>query len=146
IALTVTIPGGAPTGTAYVASGFLIQGQAPLFVFVSEAGIISGWSSGNTAAVAVDESAQGAVYKGVAVDNTTHLMFAADFANGHVEIFDTNFHRTKTFTDGTLPRRYAPFNVAVLNGKVYVAFAQRQKGGTDEVDHLGFGFVDVFNE
>jgi uncharacterized protein (TIGR03118 family) len=146
LGLTVTIPGGAPTGIAFVSSGFTIQSQQPIFLFDNEAGQISGWSSGTTAVVAVDRSAQGASYKGLAVDNATHLLFAADFANGHVDIFDTNFTRVGSFTDGTLPSRYAPFNVAIVNGKVFVAFALREKGGTDEVAGPGYGFVDVFNE
>jgi hypothetical protein len=35
-----------------------------------------------------------------------------------VEIYDSSFARTKTFTDPTLPAGYAPFNVSVMNGKL----------------------------
>jgi uncharacterized protein (TIGR03118 family) len=141
----VTIPGGAPTGVVYSGSGFTIQGQVPFFLFDSEAGQITGWSGGATALVAVDESASGTVYKGLAIDPVNHLLFAADFAHGHVEEFDTNYKKLRTFKDGELPKSYAPFNVQLLNGKLYVAFAQREVGGTDEVDGAHKGFIDVFS-
>jgi hypothetical protein len=84
--LVVSIPGGAPTGQVAVpsGSGFAIGGQNPLFLFDSEASIISGWSSGTTAAIAVDETAQGAVYKGLAIDPVSKQLYAADFVNNHV--------------------------------------------------------------
>lgn len=49
------------------------------------------------------------------------------------------------FTDSNLPKGYAPFNVAVLNGQLYVTFAKREKGGDDPVEGKGLGYVDVFS-
>jgi len=154
--LVVTIPDGDPTGTVYVPPGigFSISengksGDAQ-FLFDSEAGVISGWTSSVDAAnavVAYDGSGQGSVYKGLALDPTSKLLFAADFANNQVQIFDNQFDLMGSFTDTTLPKHYAPFNVAIsANHDVYVTFAKQDKSRHDEVDGPGLGFVDVFTE
>ena len=49
------------------------------------------------------------------------------------------------FQDRKLPAGYAPFNVAVLGGKVYVAYAKQDADREDEVAGPGMGRVDVFS-
>ena len=49
------------------------------------------------------------------------------------------------FTDPNLPKGYAPFDVQVLNGKVYVTYAKQDATKHDDVAGPGNGFVDVFN-
>jgi len=150
--LVVNIPLGAPTGTVFVTGGgFTItengKSGSSIFLFDTESGAIEGWNNtvdANNAVVAVDNSANGSVYKGLALDSASHL-FAADFANNQVEIYDSTFTKTGGFTDATLPKRFAPFNVAFLNGKVYVAFAKRERHGSDEIAGKGLGYVDVFD-
>lgn len=152
--LVVTIPRGNPTGTVYVPpnTGFSItengnSGDAQ-FLFDSEAGVISGWSSSvdpSNAVIAYDGSTQGSVYKGLALDPSSKLLFAADFANNQVQVFDNQFNVTGTFTDTSL-KGYAPFNVAIINGDVYVAFAKQDKTKKNEIDKLGDGYIDVFSE
>ena len=148
----VTLSPGAPTGTVYVPNGgFVIQKNgvsgSALFLFDTESGAIEGWSPSvdQNGVVALDNSAAGAVYKGLAIDGATNRLFAANFAKNKVEIYNANFKLIGTFTDRGLPKRFAPFNVAVLNGKVYVAFAKREKGGIDELHRKGLGYVDVFD-
>ena len=65
-ALVVTVPG-APTGVVFNGtSAFSILGGAPArFIFASEDGTISAWSSGTLAQVVV--ATPGAVYKGIAI-------------------------------------------------------------------------------
>jgi uncharacterized protein (TIGR03118 family) len=48
------------------------------------------------------------------------------------------------FEDRTLPAHYAPFNVAVLGGHVYVAYAKQSADKLDEIDGRGLGRLDVF--
>lgn len=151
--IVVTIPQGFPTGNVYNTAGFDVsengKSGSPAFIFDSEAGIISGWAPSVDAAnaiVAYDGSAQGSVYKGLAIDLSSKLLFAADFANNQVQIFDSSWNLVGSFTDTSLPKRYAPFNVAIINGNVYVTFAKRDKSGHDEIDGPGLGYVDVFNE
>lgn len=149
----VNIPNGAPTGIAYAppGSGFSITENGrtsdSIFLFDTESGAIEGWTSSvdpDNAVIAVDRSAEGDVYKGLALDTATHLLFAADFANNRVRVFDNQFNLVNSFTDKSLPRRFAPFNVAMFNGNLYVAFAKRERGGTDEVAGKGLGYIDVF--
>jgi uncharacterized protein (TIGR03118 family) len=161
LALTVNIPApgggaGAPTGTVFTSLNghdFMVnQGQASghsIFLFATEDGTIVGWSptvSQTQGVIAVDQSGQGAVFKGLSLWSTPGLdrLYAADFINNRVDVFDGNFHQVGSFTDTSLPAGYAPFNVQVLNHQVYVTFA-KQGEGHDEAHGVGLGFVDVFN-
>jgi uncharacterized protein (TIGR03118 family) len=153
VSLVVTIPGGAPTGTVYNSTtAFQIsengRNGAAAFLFDSEAGIISGWNSsvdGTNAVVGYDGSANGSVYKGLAIDTSKKLLFATDFANNQVQVLDGSWTVTKSFTDKSL-KGYAPFNVALIGGKLYVAFAKQGKVCCDEKRGAGLGAVDVFDE
>jgi uncharacterized protein (TIGR03118 family) len=72
------------------------------------------------------------------------LLFAADFANNAVDVFNNTFQLQTAFTDSSLPKGFAPFNVAIINGDVYVAFAEQ--GGAGKRPKGGSGYVDVFDE
>lgn len=63
----------------------------------------------------------GAVYKGLAIGQTEDGTFlcAANFRNGTVDVFDQSFV-VNSFTDKHLPQGYAPFNVQVLDGHLFV--------------------------
>src|SRR4029077_16143426 len=73
----------------------------------------------------------GAVYKGLAIAtdaNGRTLLYAANFRTGKIDVFDTNFQPVTNlaagaFSDPELPKGYAPFNVQVLDDKVYVSYA-----------------------
>jgi uncharacterized protein (TIGR03118 family) len=154
IAPAIDVPG-APTGAAFVptGTGFEIRSHGvrgpAKFLFDTESGTIEGWNAffalPNKAIVAVDNSAAGSVYKGLALDAADKLLFTADFTNNQVEVYDNHFNRLRTFTDSTLPARFAPFNVAWLKDKLYVAFAKREKGGDEEEAGQGLGYIDVFD-
>lgn len=151
--IVVTIPDGSPTGAAYVPpnSGFQVtengkSGDAE-FLFDSLSGVLSGWSPSvdeTNAVVAFDGSAQGDVFTGLALDASTGLLFAADVANNEVDIFDNKFNLKGSFTDSSLPAGFAPYNVAIFNGDVYVTFTG---GGAGVRKPKGSpGFVDIFDE
>jgi uncharacterized protein (TIGR03118 family) len=155
--LVVDIPGGAPTGIALVPASDSSVANFPInkggkagqsiYVFVTETGKIEGWNPNvnpNQAVVAVDNTNKKAVYKGVAISEKDRLLFAADFKNNRVDVYDNAFRKVNSFTDNDLPQRFAPFNVAVLQGDVYVTFAKREKGDIDNVDGRGLGYLDVF--
>ena len=162
IPLNVTIPGpggamGTPTGnvfTSLTGNSFDVTDGVTtghsLFLFDAEDGTISGWAPTvalNTTFTAVDQSASGAVFKGLAIaraDTSTPLLYAADFVQNKVEMFDGSFTQIGSFTDPSLPAGYAPFNVQVLNGKLFVTFALRGTG-LDEQHGAGLGFVDEFS-
>jgi uncharacterized protein (TIGR03118 family) len=92
-----------------------------------------------------------AVYKGLAIatdgGGTTRL-YASNFHNGTVDVFDTSFHLVQTlggFIDTGLPRRYAPFNVVVLAGKLFVTYAVQDESAHDDVAGMGHGIVNTFD-
>ena len=63
------------------------------------------------------------------MDGGNDFLYAANFNDGKVEMYDSSFGLVKTFTDPTLPAGYAPFNVSVMNGKLYVTFALQDVPG-----------------
>jgi uncharacterized protein (TIGR03118 family) len=149
----VTISSGNPTGiVANSAGGFDVsesgKSGSSVFIFDTESGTIEGWApsvnSGETI-VAYNGTSKGSVYKGLALDPTTNHLFAADFANNQVQIFDNTFTLLGSFTDTSLPKGYAPFGIAVLDGNVYVAFAKQDKTKMNQVNGAGLGYVDVFS-
>src|SRR6202162_1313388 len=99
-ALVVTIPGatknpngncspGCTTGNVSNGNGTYFSGGQ--FIFDTEDGIIANWTgASNTATVAFDNSASGAVYKGLALFNGTFLL-AANFNSGKIDVYDQNF-------------------------------------------------------
>lgn len=147
VVVTVPAPAGAQAGTTSAPTGLVFNPTTnfagDLFVTSTEDGRIAGWATGTTTTDRVDNSGAGAVYKGLAISPTT--LFAANFHAGNVEKYDVIYAPQGSFTDDTLPAGYAPFNVAVLNGEVYVSFALQDADKKDEVAGPGNGFVDVFD-
>ncbi len=167
VTIPPAIPGGdtsSPTGQVFnpfQASGafMLPDGSPAVFLFATEDGTISGWNgaAGTQSIITVNESLDpsdgdetlglGAVYKGLAIAETKHgpMLYAANFRHGTVDVFDQNFNHVKSFTDPHLPAGYAPFNVQVLNGNLYVTFALQDDTKHDDVAGAGHGFVDEFS-
>lgn len=161
--LTVTIPapGGVgpslPTGTVFSSFGgpdFPITEGATTggsyFLFATIRGVIAGWSpivNPNRAVIAVDDSAEGAVYTGATIAHVgaQARLYVADFANNEVAVYGPDFTEIGDFTDPDVPEGYAPFNVQALNNKLYVTFALRDPDEGDEETGPGLGFVDVFD-
>lgn len=157
VGLTVTIPGGGPTGqvfngtTSFVVSGPNGSGPAR-FIFDSEGGEITGWSPAAAPTTAiVAAKVDGAIYKGLAmlVTNAGPMLLAADFHHARIDVFDGSFHKVNlpesAFHDGSLPDGYAPFNVMVAGGAVYVAYAKQDAEAMDEVAGPALGFVDRYS-
>ncbi len=156
-ALVVTIPGatknpngncspGCPTGNVANANGTYFGGGQ--FIFDTEDGLIANWTgASNTAAVAFDNSASGAVYKGLALLNGTSLL-AANFNSGKVDVLNTSFNLAPlsgSFTDPNLPAGYAPHGIQVINNQVYVAYAKQDGAKHDAMPGAGLGQVDIFD-
>jgi uncharacterized protein (TIGR03118 family) len=160
VPLTVSIPGGAPTGAVFNgSSGFVVHSGASSgparFLFSSEAGTITGWNPGvpppppsMQAQTAV--TVPGAIFKGLAIADTATgpQIYAADFHNAEVDVWDANFapvRRPGAFTDPALPAGYAPFGIQTVNGGIVVAYAKQDADAEDEVAGPGKGFVDVYD-
>jgi uncharacterized protein (TIGR03118 family) len=156
VAVPATADGqpGAPTGIVFSGgSDFVVtNGSASgpsRFIFATEDGVIDGWSPQvdlTHAIIAVPKPSDGPIYKGVALGNDR--LFATDFHNAKVDVFDGNFQPVNTsgkFTDSHLPAHFAPFGVAFLNNKVFVTFAMQDADAHDEVDAPGLGAIDEFD-
>jgi uncharacterized protein (TIGR03118 family) len=123
------------------------------FIFVTEDGVIAGWSPSadvTHAVMAVDNSASGAIYKGVALSagGNGQLLYATDFHNGKVDAFDNTFAPatlTGTFTDSMLPAGFAPFGIQAIGGNIYVTYALQDADKHDELHGKGLGYVDVYD-
>jgi uncharacterized protein (TIGR03118 family) len=161
--LVVAIPPGnagsaSPTGIVFNgSSGFQVtQGGltgTSAFVFVGEAGTVSGWSPAvnmTNAILIVDGAGQGKVYKGLAIATVAGApqLYAADFHNGVVDVFDANFApvvRAGAFSDSNLPAGYAPFGVQAIGNQIFVSYAMQDASAHDDVAGAGLGAVDVFD-
>jgi len=135
---------GSPTGIVYNVSGtdFQISHWTSAFLFCTLDGTISGWShfSPNNALIGVNNSGSGASYTGLAITSKAsgNFLYAADFANNKVDVYNSTFGLVTSFTDKNLPAGFAPFGVQDIGGMVYVAFAATNGGAG--------GYIDIFQE
>ena len=150
----------APTGVVFnpfaAQNAFLLPDGKPAdFIFATEDGTISGWNGGSQSVLMVDNSnnpvagadGNGAVYKGLAIASTSNgpELFAANFRHGTVDVFNSGFQQVGSFTDPSVPKGYAPFNVQALGGNLFVTFAKQNAAKHDDVAGAHHGFVDEFN-
>lgn len=146
---------GKPTGIAINHSfNFLVPNgskSAPgTYIFAGQDGTISVWNTEidpTTATLAVDRSALGAVYRGLAIVNngTRSTLYAANFHSGAIDTFGPDFSYLRSFSDPNIPTGYAPFNIQNLNDQLYVTYARQNAPKTDAQTGAGSGFVDVFS-
>jgi uncharacterized protein (TIGR03118 family) len=161
----------APTGIvwnpdeAHANQGFLIptgvggNGAPAIFIFDSEEGTISVWNGGNQAFRVVDNfnvppspnpALNGSVYKGLALGTnaTGNFLFATNFRQGRIDVFDSNFAPAQldgSFTDPKIPSDFAPFGIRNINGEIWVTYAKQDAARHDDVAGPGNGFVDIFD-
>jgi uncharacterized protein (TIGR03118 family) len=151
-----------PTGLVYNASADFVvsngtSSAAALFIFAGEGGALSGWTptvNNLNAIIAYDDGAGGAVYKGLAIasNGSANFLYATDFHNNKVDVFDKNFAKVTTsggFADATLPAGYAPFGIQALTigtkTVIVVTYAQQDAAKHDNVNGAGLGLIDVFD-
>ena len=148
-AITVTIPGnGSVTGLAFNGAGAF---HADNFLFVSEDGTISGWRGAlGTTAETLQIGSAANVYKGTAFTTIAgnSYLYVANFRTGAVDVVKSNAaspNLTGAFKDPNIPAGYAPFDVKVLNGNLFVTYALQDATKHDDVAGLGNGFVSEFD-
>jgi uncharacterized protein (TIGR03118 family) len=143
----VSVPGGAPTGVVYNNTSSFGTSK---FIYASEDGKISAWTSGEAAALKADRSAFNAVYKGIAIasDGGADFIYAANFKGNRIDVFDQSFNLvlTKPFTDSSIPAGFAPFNVYNHDGNLYVTYAKQESpDNEDDVKGAGNGYINIFS-
>ena len=153
---------GAPTGLVFNGCGSFVVSDGmnsgpSRFMFDTESGTIRGWNPGvpppppsMQSFVVADRSDVEAIYKGLAIatSGTGGLLYAADFHNARVDVFDGAFTPVTapgSFVDPGLPGGFAPFGIQNLQGRIYVAYAKQDADAEDEVAGEGLGFVSVFD-
>lgn len=159
--LVVSIPAGQngvahPTGIVFNGSNDFVVSQNATsgpsrFIFANQAGTIAAWSPGvdmTNAITVYDSAAEGKSYTGLALAQTAGgtRLYAADFLNRRIDVFDTNFKLVTTpgaFTDPNLPAGYSPFGIQAIGDRIYVAYAQAN--GADEQKGAGLGVLNVFD-
>lgn len=136
--LEVKIPGaGKPTGViANIGTGF----NKDAFLFATLDGIVAGWRGALGTNAETLATRTGAVYTGLALatNSTGQVLLVANFAEGTLDAYSTNGSLVKQFSDADAPTGYAPFNVQVINGVVFVMFAKPDPG-------RGHGLIDTFD-
>ncbi|HMH12565.1 MAG TPA: TIGR03118 family protein [Edaphobacter sp.] len=167
-----------------VTTDFVLPGGfASSFLFATLDGAITGWNPNvgiapgaaapSVNAVIAVKTTDGSSYTGLTsalVDGNRYL-YAANFTNGRVDVYDTNFHRVtlnpndqdqnngnrndnrnqndngdnnKAFADRFLPRNDVPFNVQTIGNNIVVTYVLHQRGQPFETDGPGLGYVDIF--
>ena len=168
VALPVVAGGAKFEPTGIVANGsadFVVHNATASgparFILVGKRGSIAGWSptvDANNALDVYDDPA--AVYTGLAMakEGTSNFLYAADFHNGRIDVFDAAFVKQATsatrftFVDPDLPAGYAPFGIQALgtgpagSAQLYVTYAkQAAPDNRDSVSGAGLGLVDVYD-
>ena len=152
--LTVSVPGG-PTGiVAYGGRGFRVSAggasDPARFIYACEDGRIRAWTPtvprgwSTQSVIVVDRAGEAAIFRGVAVAGGR--LYAADFHNARVDVFDSRWRPVRlpgSFSDPSIPPWYAPDNIQLLGGRLFVTYVGRAPvNGND--DPTG-GFVDEFD-
>jgi uncharacterized protein (TIGR03118 family) len=152
--LTVRVAGG-PTGVAWYAGKELPVSAGGVsdparFVYACEDGklrawtptVPTGWSTQSE--IVVDEAGDAAVFRGVAIEGAR--VFATDFHNARVNVYDARWHRLRiagAFVDKSIPDWYAPFGIQAIGGHVFVTYVYRAPvNGNDAPTG---GYVDEFD-
>ena len=127
---------GAP-GITTGSTDFLVGTSKADFIFANLDGSISAWNGG--ASSTIEATVTGASFTGLAIGNTSTgapQLYAADQNSGNIDVFNSNWQMTGTFSDpnfASFPAGYAVFNVQNLsvNGTqtIFVTYANQSTGG-----------------
>lgn len=130
---------GAP-GISTQKTDFQVNGSKAAFIFANLDGSISAWNGG---AAVIKATVAGASFTGLAIGNTSKggpaQIYAADQNSGNVDIFNSNWQNTGSFTDPNLPTGFTAFNVQNINGNLFVTYANPNNPVGGVVDEFTTG-------
>lgn len=129
-----------PAGSAYRQTNFVtpsaVASCPAAFIFASITGNIIGWNPSadpNSTTGVIAASHSGRVFTGLANGSNSggKRLYAADFANGNIDVYDGTYALTTTtggFADPTVPttagNTFHPFNIQNIGGSLYVMYAK----------------------
>jgi uncharacterized protein (TIGR03118 family) len=152
--LTVDVEGG-PTGVVFnggrefriAAAG---RSDPARFIYACEDGKVRAWTPtvpvgwSTKSAVAIDEGAEAAVFRGIALAGGR--LYVTDFHNARVDVYDGVWHRLRrrgAFADPKVPAWYAPFGIRAIGNRIFVTYTGRAPvNGNDSPTG---GYVDEFD-
>jgi uncharacterized protein (TIGR03118 family) len=151
--LSVTTSG--PTGQVNnTTAGFVVSGTSKpaSFIFANLNGTITAWNSTlGTApgtASAIVATTTGASFTGLAIDNASQQIYAANGKQNTINVFNSSFQPvtlgSNAFVDPNLPGGLVPFNVQEINGQIYVTYAPASHSAQTTAT-AGTGAVAVFS-
>lgn len=161
--LIVAIPAGkngsaSPTGIVFNGTQSFtvtVNGKSGVaaFIFAGEGGTITAWAPAvgpTNAFVMYDDGTGGAVYKGLALAtmNNANFLYATDFHNNKIDVFNTSFNKVAmpgAFTDPAMPAGFAPFGIQAIGSNLFVTYAMQDTARHDDVAGAGLGMVDVYD-
>ena len=118
------------------------------FLFASDDGTISGWRPALIFAAETLVSRSSADYKGITLvpstAATSAMLLAANFSEGTVDVYDGNMNLVGQYSDPNAPAGYAPYNVQMAAGKIFVTFAKQDATKHNVVTGPGYGLIDIF--
>src|SRR5207344_1372126 len=81
-------------------------------------------------------------------DGSANRLYATDFHNGSVDVYDGEFEdvdRDGAFTDPNIPDGYALFGIQNIGTSIFVTYAKQDEDKEDDVAGNGNGFVDEYD-
>jgi uncharacterized protein (TIGR03118 family) len=142
---------GTPTGVVFnggsqfrITQGSIVDAPAR-FLFATDNGVISGWTERKNAdgsfdrpfnaKTVIDASGSGAQFFGIGIDEAGGRLYAADFGTQPgMRVYDSHFADISVGAGFANPfgGGYQPFNVQVLDDRVFVAYALWGSAGEEE--------------
>jgi uncharacterized protein (TIGR03118 family) len=139
----------ANTTNDFVPSGAGLPPAPAKFIFASEWGVITAWEPNFSSTAVVQKFVSGHMHTGLAIGSNSsgNLLYAADFRNGNIDVFDKDFNLTSVPGNfaADVPGPYHPFNIQNIDGSLYVTYAEFNQHSNRPNRGAGRGFVRRFN-
>jgi uncharacterized protein (TIGR03118 family) len=98
--------------------------------------------------ILIDNSKSGAVYTGCTSNFQGNMYYAANFASGRIDIWDSNLNPVQSpaaFIDPNIPPGFAPFNIQNYATYFLITYARRDTSSNTDVPGRGNGYIARFD-
>lgn len=73
------------------------------------------------------------------------FLYVANFGDGTVDVFDCHHRQVSSLCDPSLPRSYAPLDLELIDGSLFVTFVERDVFCRDPFADPEHGVIAEFN-